>query len=340
MSAYFGLDLGASSIKVCKATPMGKQYLLEAVGIAQNSVGSIDLSEKSNAQKLSDTVKGLLKEVDVKDRRVVVSVPESQVFSRVVEMPVMSDAELSSAIQWEAEQFVPIPIEEVEMDFSVVRRPIKGSTDEKMLVYLVASRKKYLQEYVDFLVALGLEPIAIESETASTARSLLPMVQEGVSLILHIGAMSSSITILTGGAVSFSYSMPTGGVALSRALAQSLSLSLPQAEQYKRTYGLDSKQLEGKVRAALLVVFSSIVSETRKATQNYIASGGSPLNRIILSGGGAYLPDLSMYMSGEFPGVEAVIADPFLTAKAKKEVVIPEERAVYSVVVGLALRSF
>lgn len=340
MSEYFGLDLGASSIKLCKAQPMGKQFRVEAISLAQNPVGSLDFSNQENKQKIGEAIKQLLKEAGIRDRRVVVAISESHVYSRVVEMPTMSDAELSSAIQWEAEQFVPVPIEEVEMDYTVVRRPPKGAKNEKMLVYLIASQKKYLQSFVDFLVELGLEPVAIESEMVALTRAFAPLLGEGVSLVLHLGALSSAISIMSGEALVFSHALPTGGVAITRALAQALSLPLPQAEQYKRTYGLDEQQLEGKVRQAILVVFQNIVLEVRRAMEFYASSSGSQVSRIVLSGGGAYMPEITTYLSGEFQGMEVLVGDAFLSAKETRDTVIPEERAVYSVAVGLALRDF
>jgi Tfp pilus assembly PilM family ATPase len=83
----------------------------------------------------------------------------------------MSDAELASAVTWEAEQFVPIPVAEVEIDYSVIKKPPKGVSGEPMLVYLVAAPKKYLQSLVDFLVLTGIEPVAVESEMVAVSRA-------------------------------------------------------------------------------------------------------------------------------------------------------------------------
>lgn len=340
MSNYFGLDIGASTIKVCQAQPMGAQYRLQAIGMASNPTGTIDFSKPEFSAQISAALKQLMKETGIKEKRVVVAVPETHVYSRVIEVPVMSDTELSSAIKWEAEQFVPVPVDQVEMDYTVVKRPPKGSTTEKMLVYLVASQKTYLQSYVDFLVTLGLEPIAVESETIALSRGLAGVTAGSTSLILHVGALSSSLSIVSEGSLFFSYTTPSGGVALTRALSQNLSLPLSQAEQYKRTYGLDKTQLEGKVAQSLLVVLQTVMSEMRKAFKFFSSTYGSEVQKIVLSGGGAYLPDFLSQMSEQFPGIEIVVADPFVNVKPNKDVVVPEERAVYGPVVGLALRTF
>jgi Tfp pilus assembly PilM family ATPase len=103
---------------------------------------------------------------------------------------------------------------------------------------------------------------------------------------------------------------------------------------------LDEKQLEGKVRTGLLIILDSIMSEMRKAMEYHLSVRKSPVKRIVLSGGGAYLPEFASHISQVFGGIEVVVGDPFAVAKAGHGVVIPRERAVYSVALGLAQRVF
>jgi len=341
MTAYFGLDIGSSSIKVTKSNLMGsKTFNVEATGLIVNPVGSVDFTDSDVVTKLSTTVKQLLSEAKIKEKRVVVSVAESKVYSRILTMPIMSEAELSSAIKWEAEQFVPVPVSEVELDFSIIEHQLSGTTDKKMLVYLVAAPKKYLQSMVDFLIRVGLDPIAIESEMIAMARSMTFGQTQSTSLFLHMGAMSSVIAIVDGTTLSFSYVIESGGVALTRALSQALVLPLPQAEEYKRTYGLDETQLEGKVRTGLLIILNGIVSEMRKAMEYHLSFRKSRVKRIVLSGGGAYLPKFGAYLSDIFSGLEVVVADPYISAKVSRGITLPREKAVYSISVGLSQRIF
>jgi len=341
MITYFGLDIGSSSVKVTKSNLMGtKAFGVEAIGLAVNPVGSVDFANPNVVSRLGLTVKQLLKETKIREKRVVVAIPESRVYSHILTMPTMSEAELDSAIKWEAEQFVPVPVSEVELDFSIIEQQVSGSTDKKMLVYMVAAPKKYLQSMVDFLVGVGLEPIAIESEMVAVARALTFEQTKATSLIVHIGAMSTVLSIVDRSSLSFSYVIESGGVALTRALAQALSLPLPQAEEYKRTYGLDETKLEGKVRMGLLVVLEVIVGEIRKAMEFHLSSRKSSVSRIVLSGGGAYLPGFGAYLSTVFGGLEVIVGDPLFLAKPGRGLNFPRERAVYSVAVGLSQRVF
>jgi type IV pilus assembly protein PilM len=206
MTAYFGLDIGSSSIKAVQASLMGtKAFTVQGVGLAVNPAGSVDFTNPDVTAKLGPAVKQLIGEAKIKEKRVVVSVAESRVYSRILSMPSMSEAELASAIKWEAEQFVPIPVSEVELDFSIIEQQASGTTDKKMLVYLVAAPKKYLQAMVDFLVGVGLEPIAVESEMVAVSRALTFGTTPATSLIVHMGAMSSVLAIVDGSSLSFSY---------------------------------------------------------------------------------------------------------------------------------------
>ena len=113
MSGYFGLDIGTSSIKVVQSALMGaKAFSLEGDGMASNPAGSIDFTDPNVTAKIGPVIKQVMTEAKIRDKRVVVSIPESKVYSRILTMPFMSEAELSSAIKWEAEQFVPIPVAE------------------------------------------------------------------------------------------------------------------------------------------------------------------------------------------------------------------------------------
>ncbi|KKU87885.1 MAG: type IV pilus assembly protein PilM, nonfunctional [Microgenomates group bacterium GW2011_GWF2_47_9] len=341
MSAYFGLDFGSSSFKVAQVSLAGsKSFTVTALGLAQNPAGSLELTDQKVVEKILPSLKALLKESGIKDKRAVVSVPESRVFSRIVAMPNMSDTELASAVNWEAEQFVPVPVNEVEIDYSVIHRPPKGAGTQSMLVYLVAAPKKYLQALVDFLVAAGIEPVAVESEMVAVSRAFSFGGMTGSSLIVHIGALSTVMAIVEGDALRFSYVMDSGGVALTRAVSQSLALPIAQAEEYKRTYGLDPAQLEGKVKAALLVIGEGMVAEIRKAIEYHLTENKSQVSRIVLSGGGAYLPELTSYLGEAFAGLEVMIGDPFMQGQPGRGVVIPPEKAVYSVAVGLSQRVF
>lgn len=342
MSMFFGLDFGNSSLKAMMATTTGSAgYVVDGVGLVQNPAGSVDFLDQNVVAKLAPAVKQLLSEAGIRERRAVVSVPESKVYSKIVKMPNMSEAELSSAVKWEAEQFVPVPVSEVEIDYQVVKTGSGKAEGEQSLVYLVAAPKKLLQAMVDFVTGVGIEPIAVESEMVAVARAMTYGIEmEGATLLMHLGALSTVMGIVEGDSLVFAHYMNTGGVVMTRAISQSLNLPIGQAEEYKRAYGVDPAQLEGKVKESLNLVTESLVTEARKAMEFHAAENHSRVVRVIVTGGGAYLPELTSLLGEKFGGVEVLLGDPFAYAKPGRGTAIPTERAAYAVAAGLALRVF
>lgn len=207
-----------------------------------------------------------------------------------------------------------------------------------MRVFLVAAPLAIVNRIVKILELSGLEPEALETEMLGAARALAPR-QGTAQLLVHLGARTTDIGIVQGETVIFTRSISTGGMALTRVLASDLGLEMTQAEQYKRTYGLDKKQLQGKMQAALLGVFSSLMSEFKKAQHFYSSTYSGAISRLVLSGGGAYLPEVTTTLASEL-GVEVVIADPFsnLTLAPPQRQRLGGIAAVFTVAVGMALR--
>ncbi|MBI2009960.1 MAG: type IV pilus assembly protein PilM [Candidatus Chisholmbacteria bacterium] len=333
----FGLDIGSSSIKLIELTGNKKQPKLTAFGLAVNPVGNVDTDNEQELVQIAQAIKKLTTDAGVKQRRVVVGLPESKVYTRVVEMPTLSESELASAINWEAEQYIPIPIAEVQLDYRILSQP-QAIGSNKMRVFLVAAPVAVVNRMVKILELANLELEALETEMLGVARAMTQQ-QNNAQLLVHLGARTTDIGIVQGETVVFTRSISTGGMALTRALAADLGLEVASAEQYKRTYGLDKNQLQGKVRTSLLGVFSSLVSEFKKAQHFYASTYSGGIRRLILSGGGAYLPEVTSTLASEL-GVEVVIGDPFAALN-----LTPQQRqrlggigAVFTVAVGMALR--
>jgi len=139
MARLIGLDLGSFSIKVVCLSKHGKGYRLEAIGIALNPYGARPGGDDASQVKVAEAVKKLLSDTRLSSAKAMLALPESSVYTRVVEMPSLSDSELASAIHWEAEQYVPVPLDQVNIDYEVISRPDKSSEKEKMEIFLVAA---------------------------------------------------------------------------------------------------------------------------------------------------------------------------------------------------------
>lgn len=331
-----GLDIGASTIKVVGLRRVNKGFEVIAHGIAPNPVG-ISLPESPDDRtRLLTTIQNLLKSLRIESKKVRVGLPESLVFTKVIQIPLLTDAELSSAIRWEAEQHIPIPVEDIHLDYTVLSRPNREAREGTMTVLLVAARKSTVNTVVDLIEATTLELEMVDTNVLSAVRALI-VPEDLPTLLIHSGATSTDFAVTSDKKISLTHSTPIGGISLTRAVELELALSATQAEQYKRAYGLSENLLEGKVRHALLGTFMSILEDAKKALNSYDSTKtGKKVQRVILSGGSALMPGIATEIASNLGVSEVLLGNPFTGISARKGVALPTEQTVYSVAVGLA----
>lgn len=335
----FGLDIGATTIKVASLSPQKDGFLLNAAISAQSPEKGM-LSEASlDKEEMARAVKKVIDDTKIHMPYVVIALPENMVYTRVVEMPFLSDKELSSAIMWEAEQYIPVPLEEITLDYKILRKPEKPTADSKMDVLLVGAPTTLINRYDEVLSMAGLTVAAIETEILSAIRALiLPNFPN--TLIVHIGALSTSIAIVKDGILASAYAISAGGTAISRAIAADFGFSLSQAEEYKKTYGISSESVGAKIGQSTAPVLMTIVTEIKKALAFYNEKykGESAVQQVLLSGGSAKLPGIDVFFA-QSTGIETAIANP-LHVLASQELPkdIVDNAPEYTIAIGLAMR--
>lgn len=331
-----GLDLGTTSFKLVELEKLHQGFSLKHIGIAANPLGTVHVDSRDQRLRLAETVKKLISEIKTKQNHVRVNLAENQAFTRIISLPLMSDAELGSAMNWEAEEHIPISLDQVQMDWSVISRSPKGAAEGKMTVLLIAAKKAAVSQIVGLIAETGLELVGIETTLTAAARALLAP-DDRPTLIMHLGASSSDFAVSRAGQIRLVHSLDTAGATFTRAIARDLSLSIPQAENYKRSYGLGGKLLEGKVKNAILPVFQSIIQEAGKVVNSFESSEkGVKVDRAVLSGGTALLPEIVSLTAQSLGLSEVQLADPFVDFLPAENVTIPLEKPVYTVAVGLA----
>jgi type IV pilus assembly protein PilM len=184
----------------------------------------------------------------------------------------------------------------------------------------------------------GLNVTAVETELVAMTRSIAPA--DKTVLLLDLGASSTNIAVSNMGLLSFSRSISIAGEAFTRAVAQGLGVTVQQAEEYKKTYGLNSVQLEGKVKGVLEPVLRLVVDEIKKAISYYLTEEkGETPSAIVVTGGTSATPDIISMLS-QLVGMEVLVGNPF--AKVKVDTGTAQKLApyapLYSVAVGLAMR--
>lgn len=334
-----GLDIGTKTVKVVELTKEGDKFSLSGAGVVgYNGTDVAHIQDEKGLTELAALIRKLFSDAKIHSKDVAIALPESQVFTRAITFPLLNDQEIASAVKWEAEQYIPFPIAEAIVQHQIIERR-ENTTPPGVLVLLVASPRNLVEKYIKLLTMAGLNAVAVETELLSLCRALAPANQ--TSIIADFGASSTDIAITKNGLLTFSRSIPTGGEAFSRAVAQSLGVNQTQAEEYKKAYGFDTSKLEGKVGVALDPVFKIISEEIKKSISFYQSEEkGEMPTSLILTGGTSGLPDAITRLS-KTVGVEVSIGNPFsriivdpATAKS-----LSAYAPLYPIAVGLALRT-
>lgn len=334
--ASFGLDIGSHSVKAVELAREGENWRLLAAGVSEVPSPGMQSENEKDLLAVSTAVRKLHSDAKISTPNVVLALPETQVFTRPVKFPALTEKEVASAIQWEAEQYIPIPISEAVVDYQIIgtKQDQTGQTE----VLLVAAPKVLVEKYMKVARNAGLKPIAVETELVALARSIGPAGK--TALVVDFGATSTDIAITRDKQLVFSRSIPTAGEAFTRAVSQSLGVDPSQAEEYKRTYGLAAGKLEGKIKTAIDPIFRVVVDELKKAIQYWVSQEqGSDVQVAVLTGGTAGLPEVAPLIANSF-GIEVTIGDPFATL-IKNEALgkqLAPFAPLYAIAVGLAQR--
>lgn len=328
----FGLDIGTHSVKVVELAREGKNLRLVASGIAASPPGAIQSNSEKDLAKVSETIKKLVSDVKVSKKQVVFALPEQSVYTRLVAFPPLSEEEVNSAIEWQAEGYIPIPKKDAVLDWEIVAK-----NDRNVQVLLVATPKALVDKYMKIVEDAGLNPVAVETELVALTRSIAPVGR--TALIIDFGATSTDLAVAVNRQLMFARSIPTAGTALTRAVAQGIGVEVAQAEEYKKTYGL-TRALEGKVKGALSGVVAPLLDEIKKALGFWQSEHPDlPVQIGFLTGGTAGLPEIIPGVAGALQ-IEISMGNPFAYVAVEDRLAksIAPHSPLYAIAAGLAMR--
>lgn len=334
----FGLDIGTTSIKAILLKDEGKLEV-DALAVSPFTAKSILSESQLNQQAIAQSIKEMLQVAQIKTKTVNVSIPASQVYTRVIEVPELSEKELASSLSWEMEKYVPLPLNQVRTDWQILDHFVKNG-ERTMSVLIIAASLAVLQKYENILKLSGLIPSSIETEMVSIHRALLPLCTGNEPIaIAHLGSSTTNIAVVTGGVLRLTATIGLGGLAITRALSSDLGISTQQADELKKAYGIEDSAIEGQVGKALHPILDAIVADIKRAMLTYKEKNdNASINKIVLSGGTALLPGITSYLTKAL-GIQVILGNPFAAraiGNVPEEIVA--EAAAYNVVVGLALR--
>lgn len=336
---HVGLDFGTHTVKAVEIREIqSKEPKLVNFGSQPTPHGVVKSEDEGHQKQLADAVKTLIESIDLKTKDAVVAIPESAVFTRFLELPGVKDDEIESAVFYQTKEFLPVPVEEVQMSFIKV-----GFNEERNAprVLVVAAPRKIVDIYLNVIDLAGLNTVAIETESIAMGRAMYRATGSNSLVMLDFGANTTDMSIMNDGHLVFSQSISIGSDAMTQAIINQFNFEYVQAEEYKRNYGLMPDALEGRVYSTLKPIMDSMITEIQRGVEFYKSKTLMAAPRdYILGGDGALLPGLQGYISSAL-GVTSNVADPFVNIKIpeKYEAVITKSKPSFSVSVGLALKN-
>lgn len=326
--SILGVDIGTQAIKLVQVR--AEDNMLETYGI-------VDIKEPITMQSgdavIKQTVELLMNLVDkarVTTKHCAMSLPNSAVFTSVIDMPKMSDDELEQAIQYEAKKYVPLPFSEVTLSWSLISEDIGANTTK---VLLIAVPKQIRDTYIKIFQMAGLELEVIEIEALALIRSLVQDKSKN-DVIIDIGAKVTGINFVKEGLLQLTRNLNVGGDTITEKISQALNLQAHRAEQFKRDFGINSTEF---LPEAVKPVLNDIKSEIKQILELYKAHNIG-CDQVILVGGGAMMPGLKEYFGDLAPQVAYGDSLGRLSYPAEVEPVVKRFAKQLSVAIGLALR--
>lgn len=305
-----GLDISQTGIKVMAVDP--KKWLVTGYGSTDLDPAKVQASLDNKDTYLGENIKSLITEKlvgELTSDHVVIGVPTGRTFSRTFTVPTSAESGLSDAIEIEVDQYIPIPMSSLYVDYEIIER-----TKDTLTVVMSAVPRNLIDSCVEAVTNAGLVPVMIEPGINAVAR-VLEMTEEGhlPTLIIDIGPASTDIAILDGGAIRVTGGLGIGGNTFTLDIAKKLGVALENAHQLKVLNGLNAGPRQTKITTALQPSLQRIVTEVRKVIRYYnerITGDERKLQQVLIVGGGSNMPGIGDYFTNELV-MAARVASPW-----------------------------
>ncbi|HTG00501.1 MAG TPA: type IV pilus assembly protein PilM [Nitrospirota bacterium] len=334
------LDIGSTFIKLVQVKKTSKSYQLLKFGLIPLPPEVIVEGAVMDAGRVVEAIKDLLAAQKVSTKEVVISVSGSSVIIKRVSIADMSDEELSESIKWEAEQYIPFSIDDVNVDFQKLG---PGAAEGQADVLLVAVKKDKINDYVNLVKEAGLDPVVMDVDAFALANmyELNYDVEVGTIALLNIGASVMNINILKDGMSIFTRDITVGGNRYTEALQRDFGLTYEDAEKVKRGEEVEGADKE-QISAVMATVTDDIVSETQRSFEFFRSTTGSDkVSRVLVSGGCARVGNFTTTLSERLE-IPVEVSNPFKNIKIDSKrfdaALIAESAPLCAVAVGLAIR--
>lgn len=344
-----GLDIGSHSIKVMELKEgKGGQWKLSKFGLHKLPAEAIVDGAIMNSAAVVEGIRDLVARHKIKAREVTTGISGHSVIIKKITLPMMSDEELTESIQWEAEQYIPFSVNDVNLDTQVISR---AEETGQMEVLLVAAKKDIIQEYTSVIQEAGLKPLIVDVSAFAIENSF-DINDDGeaseVVALVNIGASLVNINILNNGVTAFTRDINMGGNQFTEEIQKQLNVSHEEAEALKLGGNISTSQstteavVPQEVGSILRSTSESLAVEIQRSIDFYLATAaGLTLSKLVLSGGTAKVASLKEALESTL-GTKVEVSDPFRKISFNPKEFDPDYlrdlAPVSAVVVGLASR--
>jgi type IV pilus assembly protein PilM len=342
--AVVGLDIGSSAVKAVELKPAGKGFRVVALASEPVPPDSIVDGAIIDGAAVADAIRRLFENKAFKTKEVAASLSGNAVIVKKISLPVMTEAELSESIYWEAEQYIPFDIQDVNIDYQILDPGTGPDSKGTMDVLLVAAKKEKIADYTGVIAQAGRVPVVVDVDAFALQNAYeanYGLDPEAVTVLLNAGASAININILCGDQSVFTRDISVGGNAYTEAVQKELNLPFESAEQLKKGEPVEGHTFE-EAQPILQAMTESVLLEIQKTFDFFKASATSDrIDRVLLSGGASRVDGFQKALEDRFATViepfnpfQKVAFDPGKLGIANPDAVLPAT----AVAVGLALR--
>jgi len=341
LQSYLGVDIGAGGIKVVQLANEKGRARLVTYGWSERLPEEVGLSPFEHIEETADLVKRILekaKDPRTPTKKTISGIPVSQVFSSVisVNVPAGKKKELDVAIKVQAKKITPRPLEDMVLDYKTVEE-----TPKVTKVLITAAESVLVRKYVDIFKRSGLELVSLETEPLALVRSLVGRDKSTIMLV-DIGAVRTSISVVEKGVPFMSRSIDVGGISFTKAIADQLKLGLDAAEQMKHDLSsMSGAGVQMNVPQMMEQIVAHIVNELRYVLNLYTNQQGwsGSVEKIVLTGGSSLFPKLAEAI-GSAMGIRTYVGDPWARVVYAEDLrpLLDQIGPRFAVAVGLAMR--
>ncbi|OFW49470.1 MAG: hypothetical protein A3G77_02355 [Acidobacteria bacterium RIFCSPLOWO2_12_FULL_68_19] len=339
-----GLDIGSSAVKAVELRPSGRAYRIAAFGMHPVPPDSIVDGAIIDAVAVADAIRQVFEENrSFKAKEVCASLSGNAVIVKKITLPVMTASELHDSIAWEAEQYIPFDIQDVNLDYQILDSGTGPDSRGSMDVLLVAAKKEKIGDYTSVIAQAGRTPVVVDVDAFALQNAYeanYGLDAREVVVLMNAGASAININILQGDQSVFTRDISMGGNAYTEAVQKELDLPFDAAEQIKKGIPVDGATFE-EARPVLHAVTDNVLLEIQKTFDFFKATASSEqIDRIMLSGGASRVDGFLEMLQDRFE-VSVENFNPFRTVAwdpKKLGADSTEAAATAAVAVGLALR--